>query len=115
MIMGLATPTRQEPLKIQKGPDTILAWIGRGGSAALPRRDSAHKTQSKGNDPGGEGWMPSRRGQRVHYRAAPQVDPTAVQPGETASGNSRVVGEDGVSKRLQCLLILYIFGVCPIS
>ncbi len=43
------------------------AWV-RGCSAALPRRDSAHHTQSRGNVFVGGGWMPSRRGLRAHYR-----------------------------------------------
>jgi hypothetical protein len=108
VIMGLATPTRQEPLKIRKGPDTILAWIGRDGSAGARRlcRDATPRTKLRAKEItlGGKAGCLLAGGSVPTTGAAPQVEPTAIQPGETASGNSRVVGEDGVSKRLQCLL-----------
>ncbi len=107
--MGLATPTRQEPLKFLKGPDTILAWIGQGGSVAARRlcRGATLRTKLPAEEMplGGEAGRLLAGGSVPTTGAAPRVDPTAVQPVETASGNSRVVGEDGVSERLQCLLI----------
>ncbi len=89
-------------LQISKRPryDPSQDWAGwvSGCSAATPR--SRHRAE--------ETPLVVEAG-RLHTGgsvpttgAAPRVDPITVQPGETASGNSRVVGEDGASRRLQC-------------